>query len=479
MGQTDKTERKQGKFYGVGVGPGDPKLLTLQAVEVLCGVDVIFHVAGPRTENSVSGRVVDSIADCHAERVELLFSMATDKAKRTADWERNADHVVRELNAGRHCAFVTIGDPLFYSTYTYLLREVRKRLPDADVTTVPGITAFLAAASRANQPLVEDDETLTVIPAWKEELAARNFAKHSGTTVFLKTYRHRDRILDGLASGPTPDQVIYAARVGMEDERIVSGIEAVKKLPDEYLSLLIVKHSPIASSPPPNASHPSASTVPLSPQWDLSPDAIEQESFRRIEAEVGPHTFAPTEWRVVRRLIHTTANFDVAKFIHFQGDPVAAGLQAIRAGAPIYCDSQMIRNGLSLRRLQKINPAYRPEHIVCRVDDPIVAEEARRRGQTRALVAVELSRSMLDGAIILIGNAPLALASVARLIATEGLRPALVIGMPVGFVNVEESKDMILRTATPQIVLQGRMGGSPLAVAALHAITESAEGADA
>lgn len=478
MKQTEPVEKKQGTFYGVGVGPGDPQLLTLQAVQVLCGVDVVFHVTGPRTEISVSGRIVDAIEGCRAERVELLFSMATDKTKRTGDWERNAECVVRELSAGRDCAFVTIGDPLFYSTYTYLLREVRKRLPDLHVTTVPGITAFQAAAARANLPLVEDDEVLTVIPAWKEEMATRNLATPPGTTVFLKTYRHRNRILDGLPPDTTPDQVLYAARVGLEDEKMVAGIEAVKKLPDEYLSLLIVKH-PAASPLTPITSRPSPSGAPLSPQWDLSPEVIEHESFRRIEAEMGPHAFAPAEWRVVRRLIHTTANFAVAQAIHFQGDPVAAGLQALRAGALIYCDSQMIRNGLSLRRLQRINPAYRADRMVCRIDDPAVMEDARRRGQTRALVALERSRPMLDGAIILIGNAPLALASVARLIATDGLRPALVIGMPVGFVNVVESKDMILRTATPQIVLQGRMGGSPLAVAALHAITESAEDADA
>lgn len=209
-------------------------------------------------------------------------------------------------------------------------------------------------------------------------------------------------------------------------------------------------------------------------EWNLSPEAIEAESFRRIEAEIGPHAFGPAEWRVVRRLIHTTANFAVAPAVHFGGDPIAAGLQALRAGALIYCDSQMIRNGLSLKRLQAVNPSYDAGRIVCLVDDPNVAREAKRRGQTRALVAVEQARPMLEGAIILIGNAPLALASVARLIEAEALRPALVVGMPVGFVNVVESKEMILRLDVPQIVLKGRMGGSPLAVAALHAILESA-----
>jgi precorrin isomerase len=210
-------------------------------------------------------------------------------------------------------------------------------------------------------------------------------------------------------------------------------------------------------------------------QWDLSPEAIEAESFRRIEEEAGPHPFGPREWRVVRRMVHTTANFGLIPLAHFAGDPVTAGLRALKAGAPVYCDSQMIRNGLSLARLRKLNPGYDRERIVCRVDDPAVARAAKERGQTRALVAVEESRAMLDGAIVLIGNAPLALASVARLIGEGVIRPALVIGMPVGFVNVVESKEMIMAVPVPQIVLKGRMGGSPLAVATLHAITESAE----
>ncbi|MEI6148198.1 MAG: precorrin-2 C(20)-methyltransferase [bacterium] len=484
MEPIQRSGKTQGKLYGVGLGPGDPQLLTLQAVRVLREVEVIFHVVGPRSESSVSGHIVDSVEGCRAERVELLFSMAADQSKRTADWERNADRVVRELSAGRNSAFVTIGDPLLYSTYTYLLREVRKRLPALDVTTVPGITAFQAAAARANLPLVEDDEVLTVVPAWKEELATQQATGRPGTTVFLKTYRHRNRIIEQVQAGGRPSTVLYAARVGLEAERIVVGVDEAKALPDEYLSLLIVKTPPASSALPPPTSHltpstshlpPPTSSLPPSPQWNLSPEAIEQESFRRIEAEVGPHPFKPAEWRVVRRLIHTSANFGLVPYIRFQGDPVAAGLAALRAGALIYCDSQMIRNGLSLARLQKINPAYSAARVVCRVDDPAVAEEARRRGQTRALVAVERSRPLLDGAIILIGNAPLALASIARLIETDNLRPALVIGMPVGFVNVIESKEMLMRLETPQIVLEGRMGGSPLAVAALHAITESAE----
>jgi precorrin-2/cobalt-factor-2 C20-methyltransferase len=247
MEQDRTAERPLGRFYGVGAGPGDPQLLTRQAVSVLQAVEVVFHVSGPRSESSISGRVVDSVEGCRAERVELRFSMAADESQRRPDWERNADRVARELRAGRPCAFVTLGDPMLYSTYTYLLRELRKRLPAVVVTTVPGITAFQAAAARANLPLVEGDEVLTVIPAWKEDLATDGARRRAGTTVFLKTYRHRNRIVEELESAP-PGAVLYAARVGLDEERIVTGLEGLKDLPEEYLSLLIVKR-PAPPSP--------------------------------------------------------------------------------------------------------------------------------------------------------------------------------------------------------------------------------------
>jgi len=154
---------------------------------------------------------------------------------------------------------------------------------------------------------------------------------------------------------------------------------------------------------------------------------------------------------------------------------VAAGLAALREHAPIYCDATMIRSGLSEARLQMLNPAYRKSDIHCLVANPEVAAEARRRGQARSLVAVENARKIIDGGIVLIGNAPLALAGILRLMAAEKIAPRLIISMPVGFVHVVESKELALATETPQVVVSGRRGGSAMAVATLHAIIESHE----
>ncbi|MDD2708498.1 MAG: precorrin-8X methylmutase [Verrucomicrobiae bacterium] len=207
--------------------------------------------------------------------------------------------------------------------------------------------------------------------------------------------------------------------------------------------------------------------------WNMPPEEIERESFRRIEAEMGPHPFSPAQWIIVRRLIHATADFSLAQDLHFGHSPIEAGLEALRRGAPIFCDSNMIRGGLSLPRLRRAFPGYKPDSIHCRVADPKVMAMARERRIARSLAALELSRNLLAGCILLVGNAPLVLAGAARMIQEENLRPALVIGMPVGFVHVVESKEMIMETSVPHIVLKGRRGGSPLAVATLHAILEN------
>lgn len=209
-------------------------------------------------------------------------------------------------------------------------------------------------------------------------------------------------------------------------------------------------------------------------RWNLNGAEIERESFRIIEEECGPRARLPTpEWRVARRLIHTTADVRIAETLAFRHGAIASGLRALRAGAPIFCDSKMIRSGLSLERLQKMHAGYGPEHLHCHISDPDVIARAKAEGRTRALCGVEKARPMLDGAIVLIGNAPLALARIARYALEEGLSPALVVGMPVGFVNVVESKELLSRCDVPQIVLGGRRGGSALAVAALHAVMES------
>jgi len=172
---------KLGTMYGVGVGPGDPGLLTLRAVEVLCRVQVVFAATGAHSQDCISGSVVDAVPGCQAERVTLVFSMAREMEDRRQAWSENAEKVADVLRQGKDCAFATIGDPLIYSTYTYLLRQVRELLPEVKVETIPGITSFQTVAARNNLPLVERedvklhrsvyDELIVRIGNWKRNVA--------------------------------------------------------------------------------------------------------------------------------------------------------------------------------------------------------------------------------------------------------------------------------------------------------------------
>lgn len=217
-------------------------------------------------------------------------------------------------------------------------------------------------------------------------------------------------------------------------------------------------------------SHPSRPLVHDLMERPMSGEAIEARSLSLIDAEAPPHNLAPEQWAVARRMIHTTADFSLLGDLRFSGDAIDAAVKALRAGRPIYADSNMIRSGLSLARLRQVCPAYAPDSILCHVADANVAEEARAAGLPRSLFAVRKARAALDGGIAVFGNAPVALLELNRMIQEEGLSPALVIGMPVGFVHVVESKDELMRMGVSFIALAGRRGGSPLAVSVLHAL---------
>lgn len=202
--------------------------------------------------------------------------------------------------------------------------------------------------------------------------------------------------------------------------------------------------------------------------------AIEHDSFAVIDAEAGPHAYHPDEWPLVRRMIHANADFEFNGLTAFHPRAMQAGLARILAGGtPVVADVEMICVGLSKPRLAHFGITTHQF-----ISDPDVIDAARRDDTTRAVQAMRKAHrlGLLQGAIVGIGNAPTALIELARLIAEEGVRPALVVGMPVGFVSAAESKDLIAaQNEVPWIVIRGRKGGSTLVVAALHALLALAE----
>jgi len=203
---------------------------------------------------------------------------------------------------------------------------------------------------------------------------------------------------------------------------------------------------------------------------------IEAESFAIIDGEAPPHEYTPAQWEVVRRMIHTVGDLDIMGAIQFSPDAIAAGIQALRAGRPIFTDSNMIRSGISLKRLRTACPEYGPTSLVCPIGEEEIARQATASGLPRALFAVREAKSILQGGLAVFGNAPVGLLELNRLIMVENIQPALVIAMPVGFVHVIESKEELISLDIPYIVLAGRRGGSPLAVSVIHALCTLAEG---
>lgn len=201
--------------------------------------------------------------------------------------------------------------------------------------------------------------------------------------------------------------------------------------------------------------------------------AIEHDSFAIVDREAGAHRYTGAQWQIVRRMIHATADFEFNGLTRFHAQAVQAGLEAIAAGAPIVADVEMIFVGLSRPRLAHFG--VQTHQFIS--DDDVIAT-ARAENSTRAVQAMRKAQhlGLLDGGIVAIGNAPTALLEIVRLVEEAGVRPAIVIGMPVGFVSAAESKAALAAIAdVPWIVTDGRKGGSTLVVAALHALLALAE----
>lgn len=194
---------------------------------------------------------------------------------------------------------------------------------------------------------------------------------------------------------------------------------------------------------------------------------IEEGSFAIIDQEAGPHNFSSEEWQVVRRVIHATADFEFKKLMRFYPDAVHSGISALKSGCPIIVDVKMITAGLNEDRLATYGCS-----IASYISDADVIAAAKEKNSTRAIEAMRKAHRLgkLNGSIVAIGNAPTALLEVVRLVKEENVKPALIIGVPVGFVSAAESKEAVLGLETPYIVAQGRKGGSPIAVAIIHAL---------
>lgn len=197
----------------------------------------------------------------------------------------------------------------------------------------------------------------------------------------------------------------------------------------------------------------------------MTPQEIESLSFKIIDKEAKDHGFDKDHWPIVRRIIHTSADFDYLKNVRFSEDAVKKGIQAIQAGCRIFTDTNMARVGIRKIQIQSFGG-----EIDCLIADKAVAKKAKEDGTTRALAAVDWVKDHIQNGIYVVGNAPTALLRLIELIEKKHARPALVVGFPVGFVNAAESKDALMKADVPYITGKGRKGGSNVAASVVNAL---------
>jgi precorrin-2/cobalt-factor-2 C20-methyltransferase len=231
-----------GDFYGIGVGPGDCELLTVKAVRIIKSVDCIF---APRADSKGFSLALDIVKDvCEGKRiVEQVYPMVKDKSKLETAWLASAKEIKRELEDGNNVAYLTIGDPLTFSTYCYLLQQLSKIIPSQNIHTIPGITSYNAAASLANFPLIEQNERLAIIPISEEVNELRPILNSFDTVILMKVAKKLDEVIELLEEMELIDKSLFASYIGFDNEFITRNLLSLKGEGKGYLSVIIVRKS--------------------------------------------------------------------------------------------------------------------------------------------------------------------------------------------------------------------------------------------
>lgn len=234
-------EARKGKLYGVGIGPGDPMLITLKAKEILDGADIIFVPKSSDDDRSYARAIVETVTVNRKIFYELTFPMTKDKAILNRYWKKAANIIVNSVRNGKKAAFITIGDPLIYSTYIYLLKILRRDFPDIDIETVPGISSFNAASSAVNLSLVEGNEKMAVVPVTNNLEDLKGPLKEFDTIILMKVGSKLKRVVSLLKEMRLVKNSILVSHVGHKDEKIFYGMEGLRSKRAGYLSIIIVR----------------------------------------------------------------------------------------------------------------------------------------------------------------------------------------------------------------------------------------------
>jgi precorrin-2/cobalt-factor-2 C20-methyltransferase len=235
-------KRETGILYGLGVGPGDPELITLKAARILNSADVVFAAASSKNTYSIAVNIArPHIPDLTPVKM-MRFPMTRDRQKKESAWEANARMLIDELEQKKIVAFITLGDSMTYSTYGYVLRYVQRLAPDIPVISVPGITSYQASAAFLNEPLVEGEESLLIVSGVHGGDCVRRFGTQPENLVFLKAYRNVGDIAAALDEIGVLGNSIAVKNCGLPDQEIISDIRGLEGLPPNYWTLIMAKN---------------------------------------------------------------------------------------------------------------------------------------------------------------------------------------------------------------------------------------------
>ena len=235
-------------LIGIGVGPGDPELLTVKAVKAIQNADIIMCPASKEDRPSIALSVVSSIIDKskNQEIVKLIFPMTKDKDILDATWKKNAKIMAEKVLSGKNVVYLTVGDPYLYSTWIYMYKDLKENYPDMEISVIPGIVSIFTFASKVGISIAEGAEKVAIIPSCYDLSSVKEIAKHSETMVFLKDGRYFDQVIDVLKESGFPDDSIFAIGqdLGTENEiirKMTLGEVNDKTLTTKYFSILVVK----------------------------------------------------------------------------------------------------------------------------------------------------------------------------------------------------------------------------------------------
>ncbi|HBR17301.1 MAG: precorrin-2 C(20)-methyltransferase [Deltaproteobacteria bacterium RIFCSPLOWO2_12_FULL_43_16] len=231
-----------GILYGVGIGPGDPELLTLKAVAILKKADVI---AVPKSKEEADSRalsIVEKMVDCKGKEIlELILPMTKEKEILAKARKEVAALISEKLKQGKVVACITLGDPLFYSTFSYLIPLVMNALPEVTVKIIPGVSSINAASSAALLPLAEADEKIAVIPSTYEQEGLKEIIRGFDTVVLMKVNRVMDKVLTVLEELALKGKATFVSRAGWPEEMVIRDLDSLKGKELDYFSMVIVK----------------------------------------------------------------------------------------------------------------------------------------------------------------------------------------------------------------------------------------------